>query len=412
MTITADIPTATPTASAAQLSFTTDRATLADALTTVGLAVPKRPPLPILGGALLQAGDGRLTISATDYETAVTVRVPGTVRTAGTVLVDHGELTRLLGALVKGSRKRDADALPVTVRTLDDGTPVVDLGGYTMPVTSFPASDYPTIPDAVPPVASIEREQFAREVARVMIAVGTDVTMPLVTGIHMEITRGAVTLAGTDRYRLAVAPLPATPTGRAVQSASALVAGDQVAPVVKRFTGDRVHLGLDDASRPSVVSLACGDVTVSVRTLDAAIPPYQTLIPETAAGTVETGRAALLEATRRAAAVLEAKRDRDGHIVLTVTGESVSVAPVLGHHADAVAAPQQPATVDGITDTEAFWFTPAYLVDALTSFTGEMVTLHTQTTVTRPVLLTDTPDGITDRAAFRHVIMPVRPPQD
>src|SRR5207302_3210674 len=133
-----------------------------------------RPPLPILGGALLRARDGRLTISATDYETVVTVRVPGTVQTAGTLLVDHGELTRLLGALVKGSRKRDADALPVTVRTLDDGTPVVDLAGYTMPVTSFPAVDYPTIPEAAPPVAHVERERFTQEMARVMVAVGTD----------------------------------------------------------------------------------------------------------------------------------------------------------------------------------------------------------------------------------------------
>lgn len=85
---------------------------------------------------------------------------------------------------------------------------------------------------------------------------------------------------------------------------------------------------------------------------------------------------------------------------------------MIGHHADAVAAPEQAATVDGITDTATFWFKPAYLADALTSFTGETVTLHTQTTVTRPVLLTDTPDGINDRTAFCHVIVPVRAPQD
>lgn len=412
MTITTDRPATVRTVSAARLSFTTDRAALADALTTVGLVVPKRPPLPILGGVLLQARKGHLTVSATDYETAVTVRVPGAVQTAGTVLVDHSELARLLGALVKGSRKRDADALPVTVRTLDDGTAVVDLAGYTMPVTSFPAADYPTIPDAAPPVASVERERFTQEMARVMIAVGTDDTVPMLTGVNFKITADAVTLAATDRYRLAIAPLPATSTGRTMQTASALVPGHLVAPVVKRFGGDRVHLGFDDAASPSVVSLACGDVTVSVRTLDAEMPPYQTFIPETAAGIVQTGRAALLAATRRAAAVLDAKRDRDGHIVLTVTRESLSVAPVIGHHADVVAAPEQAATVDGITDTAAFWFKPAYLTDALTSFTGETVTLHTQTTVTRPVLLTDTPDGINDRTAFCHVIVPVRAPQD
>ena len=71
-----------------------------------------------------------------------------------------------------------------------------------------------------------------------------------------------------------------------------------------------------------------------------------------------------------------------------------------------MSAPAQPATVAGITDAEQFWFMPAFLVDALNSFTGDTVTLHTQANPTRPVLFTDTPDGLTDGTAFRHLLMP------
>jgi DNA polymerase III subunit beta len=54
---------------------------------------------------------------------------------------------------------------------------------------------------------------------------------------------------------------------------------------------------------------------------------------------------------------------------------------------------------------------PAFLVDALNSFTGDTVTLHTQTNPTRPVLFTDTPHGLTDGTTFRHLLMPVHPPR-
>jgi DNA polymerase-3 subunit beta len=411
MTITADAP-ATAHTPAAQLGFTAERAILADALATVGLAVPKRPAVPTLGGALLRAADGQLTISATAYDTTVTVRVPGAVQTAGTLLVDHGELTKLLGALVKGARKRDADALPVTVRTLDDGTPIVDLAGYTMPVTAYSVGEYPAIPDAAPTLAQVDRDAFTRDVARIMVAVSKDTTVPALAGINLEITPGAVTLAATDRYRLVVAPLAAVSATHDAENARALVPGELLASVVKSFTGDRVRIGLDETENPSAVSFTCGPVTMSVRVLQHQFPPVAQLIPDTAAGVVQTDRAALLAATRRAAAVLDAKRQGGGHVGVTVTGESVSVAPLLDEHADTVSAPAQLATVDGIADAQRFRFTPAYLADALGSFTGDTITLHAQADVNRPVLLTDSADGLTDPAAFRHLIMPIREPRN
>ncbi|MGC7093970.1 DNA polymerase III subunit beta [Amycolatopsis lurida] len=402
-TLTSRIP-------AARLAFTTTRATLADALTTVGLAVPKRPAVPALGGVLLQAADGRLTLSATDHETAVTVEVPGTSHTDGALLLDHGEFAKLLGALVKGTSKRDADALPLTMRTRDDGTPVVELGGYTMPVTAYSLQDYPAVTAAAPTVAHVERAAFAADLARVMVAVSTDPLFPAFTGVHLDIKPGAVTLAGTDRYRLAVAPLAAVSSAQPAENAQALVPGRAVAAVVKRFTGDRVRIGLDNPANPGTVSLTCDGVTVSVRTLTGPFPPYATLLPASTPGRVQTDRAALLAATRRAAAVLDAKRQGDRPVGLTITGDAVSVAPLVDEHADAVAAPTHEATVAGITGTHLIRFNPAYLADALASFTGDTITLHTEASVNRPVLLTDAADGLTDPTAFLHLLMPLRAP--
>lgn len=414
MTTIADMMATGPaahTTDAARLKFTTDRAAMVDALTAVGLAVPKRPTVPMLGGALLQAGEGQLTISATDFDTTVTVRVPGIVDTPGALLLDHGEIAKLLGALVKGTRKRDADALPVTVRTLDDGTPVLDLGGYTMPVTAYRVQDYPEIPDVAATLAQVDTDAFTRDMARVMVAVGKDPVRPALTGISVEISSGRVTLAGMDGYRLAVAPLTAVSEARTAGNVRALVPGHAAAQAIKRFTADRVRIGFDNPDVPSAVSFTCGDVTVSVRALCGEFPAYEQLLPDTAACVVRTDRAGLLSAARRAAAALDAKR-QGGPLAMTITNESVAVAPVLDEQDGAVKAPVQPATVVGSPATVRIGFNPARLADALDSFTGDTVTLHTQTGAHRPVLLTDAAEDLTDRRAFRHLLMPSRLPEN
>ncbi|WP_322763343.1 hypothetical protein [Frankia sp. Cr2] len=50
--------------------------------------------------------------------------------------------------------------------------------------------------------------------------------------------------------------------------------------------------------------------------------------------------------------------------------------------------------------------TPARLLAALDSFTGASITLHTREE-SQPVLFTDTPDGINNATAFRHLLMPI-----
>lgn len=394
----------TTVAPAPSLECRTDRATLVHALTTVGIGVARRPIVPALGGVLLDGRDGHLTLTTTDYETAVSVRVPDVVRTPGRLLIDHAEATKLLAALVKGTRKRDADTIPVTLWTTVDGSAVLELAGYTMPVTTYPAEEFPTLPETPPTVAEVNRNRFATDAARVLVAVGTDDTIPVITGVHMQTAPGALTLAGTDRYRLAVAEVPATTA--ATEGHSVSFPGRVLSAVLKHCTADRVRLGLDTAG--DWVSLSCGALTVLTRPVDAQLPDYERLFPEVAL-TARADRATLTLATTRATAVLEAKKHtRDGRtaaqVAVTVdpTG-SVSIAPVLGEHADAVTAPDHPAEVDGATDTVRVLFAASYLRDALNTLDGDTLTMQLAT-VTRPVLFT-----ATDAPWYRHLLMPVRP---
>lgn len=415
MTITVDVEPVHATdarpdrGDAARLTFTTHRAALVDALAMVALAVPKRPVTPALGGVLLEVHGRDLTVSATDLDTTVSVALASTAAVPGRIVVDHAELTKLLGALVKGTCKRVADPLPVTIRANQD-TAIVDLDGYSVPVRCYSFKYYPTSITTPPTVAQVNWGVFVSETTRVLTATSDDVTLPMFTAVNFDIAPESITVAATDRYRLAVAQMPATPGARAVHAQGALVSGPVLTGLIKRGRGDCVRIGVDEADHPDVVSFTCAGVTVATRTVQAEFPKYARLLPTKAAGSVQTGRRALLTATRRAMAVLDAKRERGGYLDVCVSESAVSVVPVLAEHVDHVSIPAHAAVATGSAEGAHYRFKGAYLADALDSFTGDTVTLHLEDGEVRPVLLTDDPGGISDPAAFRHLLMPVRLP--
>src|SRR3712207_9324628 len=50
----------------------------------------------------------------------------------------------------------------------------------------------------------VDSDVFAEAVGQVAVAAGRDDTLPMLTGVRLEIEDDLVTLAATDRYRLAV----------------------------------------------------------------------------------------------------------------------------------------------------------------------------------------------------------------
>jgi DNA polymerase-3 subunit beta len=398
----------------AGLSVRTDRATLLDALCTVGLAVPTRAALPVLSGVLLDGtAEGDLIVSATDYDSAVTVRVPGAAIGTGRLLVEHAELVKLLDALTKGTRKRDADRMPVTITADDPAAPVLSLAGYTVPLDTLPVDDYPTLLAVPPMVASVDRQTFTAETGRVLVAAHTGtVPLPALTGVRLEVTDGAVTLAATDRYRLAVARVPAVTSAVGAGPVGAVVAGRLLATLGKRLTADtvRIGLGVHKASGLPQAAFTCGHVTVITMSVSEDFPRYGSLLPAESTGTVVVDRGRMLTDTRRAAAVLAAKRTRDAVVSVRIRPGGVQVAPALSERADQVTAPGITADTDRIGEPVDYLFNAGLLIDALESFTADTVTAHLTRAVHKPVLFTDTPDGLRDPGAFRHLLMPRRHP--
>src|SRR4030095_13701089 len=65
----------------------------------------------------------------------------------------------------------------------------------------------PTLPTMPEMAGVVDASTFAHAVAQVAVAAGRDDTIPMLTGVRMELDGSALSLLATDRYRAAVREL-------------------------------------------------------------------------------------------------------------------------------------------------------------------------------------------------------------
>ena len=235
------------------MKFRVERDVLAEAVTWTARSLSPRPPVPVLSGLLLKAEAGTVSLSSFDYETSARLEIPADIAAEGTILVSG----RLLADIC-----RSLPSAPVDVET--DGNKVtLTCRRSSFHLATMPEAEYPPLP-ALPPISgTVPGDSFAQAVSQVIIAASKDDTLPILTGVRMEIEDDLITLLATDRYRLAMREVPWKPVTPGI-STSALVKAKTLNEVAKTLgsSGD-INLALaDDDSR--LIGFESGGRTTTV----------------------------------------------------------------------------------------------------------------------------------------------------
>src|SRR5918998_52711 len=80
----------------------------------------------------------------------------------------------------------------------------ISCGNARFSLPTLPVEDYPSLPVMPSSAGVVDSDVFAEAVGQVAVAAGRDDTLPMLTGVRLEIEDDRVTPAATDRYRLAV----------------------------------------------------------------------------------------------------------------------------------------------------------------------------------------------------------------
>lgn len=393
------------------MKFRVARDDLADAVAWVAKSLPARPPVPVLGGILLEIDGSTLTVAGFDYE--VSTRATLSVDTLdGLDPADSapGQDRVLVSGRLLAEITRALPAKPVDLTVVGPKVSIV-AGSARFTLPTMPVEDYPPLPQMPGASGTVDSAEFAEAVAQTVIAAGRDDTLPMLTGIRVEIDGDRLTLAATDRFRLAVRQLGWHPD-RAELSTAVLVPARTLADAAKTLGGAKeVTVALGDG----LLGLEAGDRRTTVRLLDVEFVKYRSLLPTSHTTSVEVPVSALGESIKRVALVT----DRGHHLRLQIGAGSLTL--TAGGDDEGRAEEDLPAEVDG--DELLIAFNPTYLLDGLGVVHAETVRISF-TTSARPALLvpvlpdaddTGSPeadaDGVAEATpAYRYLVMPARLP--
>lgn len=372
------------------MQFQVERAELTDAVSWTARCLPARPPVPVLAGLLLDADGSGLSVSGFDFEVAAQAQVDAAVAEGGRALVSG----RLLAEIV-----RALPAAPVQVST-DGSRLLLRCGSSRFTLPTLPAEDYPSLPSLPPVIGSVTAAAFAAAVAQVAVAAGRDDTLPVLTGVRLEIDGDRLTLAATDRYRLAMRELAWTPEPGATGSpVAALVPGRTLADTAKALAGDgdiSIALG-SGAAGETLIGFASDARRTTSRLLDGEYPRYRSLLPDGAQAHASVPTAALIEAVRRVSLVAA----RSSPVRLSFDEDALLLEAGTGEEAQA----SEQLAVEFTGEPLSIAFNPTFLLDGLGALEAPSARLSF-TEAKRPAVLSAAePDG---GGGYSYLLMPVR----
>jgi DNA polymerase-3 subunit beta len=402
------------------MKFTVERDALAEAVSWVARALPARAVLPVLTGLLLSAGQegqpdqqnvgGFLTLSCFDYEVSARVRVRAEVAEPGTVLVPG----RLLVEIVRSLPQH-----PVDFADDPDGVSVT-CGDAAFMLTPLPLGEYPELPELPQLAGTADSGALAAAIAQVAPAASRDDTLPMLTAVNVELDGTTMTLAATDRYRLAVRELEWSPTlglasqgkiaclvpARTLSEAARMIGHGGQVRVLLRQAVDARGDGTGAPPAEAMIGFESGARRLTARLLAGEFVRYRSRFPEEFGCTADLPADAFTEAVRRVALVAE----RGTPVQLSFAPGRVTV----GAATQGQARARETVPADFTGDEPSIAFSPQYLLDGVVAATmthpDETASPVAQvrlsfTSPAKPAVITPAPGTGSD---FRYLVVPQR----
>ncbi|MCB0930876.1 MAG: DNA polymerase III subunit beta [Mycobacterium sp.] len=388
-----------------ELRFRLVREDFADAVAWVARSLPTRPTIPVLAGVLITGSEDGLTIAGFDYDVSSQVVVPAEIASFGTVLVSG----RLLSDITRALPPK-----PVEV-SVDGNRVLLTCGSAKFSLPAMPAEDYPTLPTLPGETGVVEADVFTEAVTQVAVAAGRDDTLPMLTGIRVEITGDTLVFAATDRFRLAVRELSWSTSSPDIDAA-VLVPAKTLAEAAKSVTaGTDVHLALGTGAgvgEDRLLGVRSAGKRSTTRLLDTEFPKFRQLLPAEHTALATVGVVELTEAIKRVALVA----DRGAQVRMEFAD---GVLHLSAGGADGVGQAEEDLAVDFVGEPLTIAFNPTYLTDGLSSLHSDRVTFGF-TTPSKPAVLRPAAAGESSVSGlgpfpavntdYVYLLMPVRLP--
>jgi DNA polymerase-3 subunit beta len=376
-----------------QVRFEVNRDVFSEAVSFAVKLLPQRTTLPILGGVLIEAADGSVTLSAFDYESSARTTISASVAEEGRTLVSGRLLADIASRL---------PAAPVDF-TVADGRVSIRCGAGRFTLLPMPVEEYPALPEIASVGGLVPGDVLADAIAQVVVAASRDDVTPVITGVQLEVSENSLSLVATDRYRVAIRDIPWDSGDSGISEATALVPARVLAEIGKTFAhATTVRVSIASGGERELIAFSADDKAVTSLLIKGNYPPVKRLFPQNVEEFAVVTTSDLVDAVRRVSLVLE----REAALRFSFGVDGLSLEAAGSEQA------QASETIDAVLTGEetVVSLKPQFLIDALGAVHSEFVRLgFTRTDNPNkpgPVLITAQTSTEGGPTSFRYLLQP------
>ncbi|MBT8046100.1 MAG: DNA polymerase III subunit beta [Pontiella sp.] len=362
------------------MKFSIEKDQILEALQKVQSVVGQRTTLPILSNVLLEAGDGKLTLTTTDMEVSVRTSIEADIDEAGATSLPARRFFSIC---------RDLPSHQVDIGVSNDDVATIISGSYSCKLEGLSKDDFPPMPTFEESYSyTLQQGTFKDILQKTSYAASTDDSRAILNGSLMAFRENKLTTVCTDGRRLAL-----------VEQEIEMPEDAEVDIVVPTKTVNELIKTLEDEGDASIktsatqVAFEFGNIFIISKLIDGTYPNYRQVIPSQCEERIAIDREMLLSAVRRVSLMLD---DQSASVKVMITEnrmELLTSSPEVGESRESVSV-----KYSGKDITIAF--NPAFLMAPLKHLDSDEIYLELSDELSPGVIKTNVP--------FLYVIMPIR----
>lgn len=368
-------------------------------LTIASRVISSKPQLAILSHILLEAKDGSLTLTASNQETTVVIRIGAKVTVPGQFTVPGRTLTEIVSSL---SAEKISLDLADTMLTLK-------AGGFKSIINGTPAGQYPALVPKLgseKPFLELPPSIFQNLIAKAVFAAALDESRAALTGVLFKFVGSGLILAATDGFRLSTLKLEKI-NRKEKDETSLIIPARALLEVTRVLSEEKGEKPEDNKTTKVTISILeetnqilfdLDDIKIYSKLIAGTFPDFEKIIPSNFDIKLTT-TAEELTKTIRLASIFA--RESANIVKLNITSGKMVVsanAPQVGENESVV-----DVKTEGQSQDLTIAFNYRYFLDFLAAIgsVGEITIDFTSPTAPGVFRLASDPN-------FLHLIMPVR----
>jgi len=361
------------------VGFTVEKDAFEGLVNRVSKACDTRSGIVILGHIKVAAGDGVVTVTATNLDQTAEGSIPAEVANAGSVCLPSGLLVPSLKKTRGGEVRVMADERRATI--------FIGKARFQMPV--LPTGDFPTM-EMISAGGShdftVPRPLLQALPKAVGVCASTDITRFYLMGTCWDASPDGLNLVATDGHKLARVRAP-VPDG--AEGMPKIIVPSALDEMVANLGGDDIGVTVSD----SFIRFSGAGLVIASKLVDGTFPDYDRVIPTGCDKSVIFDRGELTEAVRRVSIYTAGERG----LLLSVSDGEAALEGWSHDFGEAI----DKLSVDGDDEFE-IGFAAGNLLAVLSSYSGDTVRLSASDGLS-PAIVSDPLDE--DRLT---VVMPYR----